>query len=204
MKELDLLNDVDPEVAQREDLTLNQVQTQMLELLGAGVPAVQVASACGVSESYVSQCLADEEFSKRVTLKKSERAGQYIKHDNNIDSLEDKVLQKLERLLPLVTKPMDAARIFQTLNNAKRKSDPTSGQASSPNVIVSVELPEAAAVHFKMTAQNQVIEVEGRSMVPMPAGQVASMLRKKQTERLLEHSAQKPAEKIVVPLLDQI
>ena len=46
-------------------------------------------------------------------------------------------------------------------------------------------MPEAARVRFTLTADRQVIEIEGRSMTTMPARSLASQLEQRNAARLL-------------------
>lgn len=181
------------------------VQERVIELLGAGIQPVQVAAACGVTESWVSQIQSDEGNAARIAELRSIRASQYVEHDTKIDDLEKRALKKIGELLPMIMKPMEAVKVFQTLNAAKRKTDAASQQHTQTATIVNLEIPANAMVGFKMTVDKQVIEVEGRSMLPLSAQEVAKKLKDKQTKELLEHSLTLPNQKLEVPaLIDQI
>jgi len=52
-------------------------------------------------------------------------------------------------------------------------------------------------VHFKLTTDQQVIEVEGRSMVPMQSQNVAKRLKELQTSRLLTSSIEMPNQAVI-------
>lgn len=168
--------------------TGDYTKDRVVELLGAGVTPVQVASAVGCSESYVSQLLAVPEIEAMVRKLRSERAAEYIEHDDSVQAAEKAALGLVRRNVDNgFLKPMEALKHFQVLNAARRKSDSTGGTAVPTNTIVNFTLPENAAVQFKMTTDRQVIEVDGRSMATLPAAQVAKMLReKKAAEQLLE------------------
>jgi transcriptional regulator with XRE-family HTH domain len=163
------------------------MKDRIIELLGSGISAVQVASACGVSESYVSQLLSDETISERVKALRVARASKYVEHDDHLDT-DEEVARKLVRrnLDNGFLKPMEALKHFQVLNAARRKADSGSNVQIPTSTIVNISLPTSAAVHFKLTVDKQVVEVDGRAMTALPAAQVAGMLRRKKATELLE------------------
>lgn len=157
-----------------------------------------VADSVGVDPSYVSQLMAREEVAQRVAELRAARATQFIEHDGNIEALEKVALERMAKLLPLQSDIMKITRVFQVLNSARKSQEHGVGaQGQAPGAVVSITLPEAAQVHFKLTPDKQVIEIEGRSMVPMPSHMVAAQLRAKKTLELLEHSASAPRAPVV-------
>jgi hypothetical protein len=169
------------------------MEDKIVELLGAGVSQKVVADSVGVDPSYVSQLMAREDVAARVAELRAVRATQFVEHDSNIESLEKQALERMAKLLPLQSDIMKITRVFQVLNGARKSMEHGVGaQAAAPGAIVSITLPEAAQVHFRLTADKQVVEIEGRSMVPMPSHMVAAQLRAKKSLELLEHSAIAP------------
>jgi len=162
------------------------MREQLLKLLGdSNLAPVQAAQATGLSEGYVSQLMQEEEFAAEVVARRSARLVKYTEHDGRIDSLEEKTLARLNEMVPFM-KPMEALRAFDTFNSAKRRSAAVSNTAA-PTTIVTLELPEAAHVHFKLShGTNEVIEVAGRSLVTLPAGNVTALLREQETRKRLE------------------
>lgn len=179
---------------------------KIVEMLGAGVSPVQVALACGVSESYISQLLADEDIAQQVKELRVQRASAYVEHDDALDSDEEVARKLVRRNLDTgLLKPMEALKHFQVLNAARRKSDSHGGAQVPTSTIVNLNLPPAAAVQFKLTTDKQVIEIDGRSMTAMPAQQVTKLLREKKAAEMLETSLQAPKIKLTTSaLLDSI
>ena len=83
------------------------------KLLGNGLPSSAVAEAVGVDPSFVSQLLADEDFKREVLTAKAARAEQALERDARWDRIEDKVLEKAEQMLPLISRPRDLIAIAQ-------------------------------------------------------------------------------------------
>jgi hypothetical protein len=100
--------------------------------------------------------------------------------DTQVSRVEGLALKKLEATIQLVRNPLEAARIFQIVNNAKRKALQNAGaQDINGGDVITITLPAAvtAQVLIKTNAQNQVIDVDGRSMAPLPS-RLLSSLRK--------------------------
>lgn len=183
------------------------MEQRIVELLGAGLSQSVVAQSVGVDASYVSQVATAN--AETIEQARAARAAEYVEHDNSIHALEKLALERLGKMLPLTSDVMKLTKVFQVLNSARRSLDHGMAAAgATPATIVSIELPPAAQLHFKLTADQQVIEVEGRSMVPMPSHQVAAQLRAQKAARLLEHSTALPRMPVVSEraraLIDQI
>jgi hypothetical protein len=157
---------------------------RVAQLLASGIAAGAVAEAVGCDPSYISQLTARPEFSERIAHHKANRVLANAAKDSKIEDLEQLALNKLERLLPMESNATRVAKIFQVLNSARKSNDTPTGQTTGTTV--TLNLPEAATVHFKLTQDNQVIEIEGRSMVPMPSHKVAAQLRDLKAVRLLD------------------
>lgn len=161
------------------------MKDKIIEMLGRGVPSTAVASAVGCDPSYISQLMADEEVSLRVQQLRAEHFSEYVELDKNIDDAETAALQRLQSLVPFITKPTEAARVFSILNSAKRRTSDESKAPSAPAQTVVIDLPAAARVAVTMTIDKQVIEVQGRSMATMPAKSLAAQLEQRNANRLL-------------------
>ena len=160
------------------------MKDKVLDLLGAGVMQVQVAQALGVDESYVSQLMADESFRNEVQLRRAARAAEHIELDGKIEDLEEMALNKVLKLLPLETNLMKALKVFQVANAAKKKSE-AAVNAQTPSTIVNITMPQNALVHFAMTSDKQVVEVDGRSLTTMPSHVVSQKLKERRAQSLL-------------------
>lgn len=164
------------------------MKDKIIELLGAGLANVQVANAVGCDESYISQLMLDESVIAQVQALRSEKASAFVQHDGNIDTLEQLALARVAETMQFL-KPMEALRAFEKLNSARRKTGINHGLPQAPSQVVSISLPENAQVSFKLSTDNQVIEVEGRSVATLPSSAVGAMLRKHQAQKLLTNMA---------------
>ena len=145
-------------------------RVKLLGLLGAGVSQTSAALACGISDGYVTQLLADPDFIAALANQRTEKLETAIKHDDTIESVEAKALKTLDAKLAFVRNPLEAARIFQILNAAKKRAVVTDSRPEALGAQqVSIVLPKAAAVHITMNTANQVIDIAGRSMATLPS-----------------------------------
>lgn len=154
-------------------------------MLGKGIPATQVASAVGCDDSYISQLLASEGVLDRVTQLKAEHFSHFVAQDAKVDDAEAAALQKIESLIPFITRPAEAVRVFGVLNAAKRRTTDSLQNANAVAQTVALELPSAMRVRFTVTHDKQVIEIEGRSMTTMPAKSLAARLEQRNAARML-------------------
>lgn len=171
-------------------LALNGVQEKIKDLLAAGVSQTQVAAAVGVSDGYISQLMEDENFRTAVIMSRGEIAVNDVKADQEVDDIEEAARQKIKGLLAFETKISTVLKVYQVMNAAKRKTEPTAATIPNAGVIVNISLPQKAIVDFTLTADKQVVEVAGRSMATLPSNVVHAKLREKQAARLLTDTTQ--------------
>ena len=182
------------------------------KLLGSGLPPSVVAEAVGVSPAYISQLMEHQEFSDAVTLARATKAEAAVARDSRWDAIEDKVLEKAESMLPMVTRVRDLVAIGQIANNAKRRAAEFAGVENTHAPMVTINMPNAAVVHFQMNPNAQVIAVEGRSMLPLPTQNLQKHLQQMKEEReaagIVDVSVNTPArlseKKKVESILEQI
>lgn len=153
------------------------ITSQIKEMLGAGIPQHAIANTLGIDPSYISQLLQDPEFSTEVQVKQIANLRGATDRDKKLEALEDKAIEKLDQLVQFVTRPLEAARILSVVNNTKRRGAELGGNAGVGGApIVQLVLPEAARVTFTFNQSSQIVDVEGRSMAPLPSARIQQML----------------------------
>jgi hypothetical protein len=180
-----------------DNIANDPTRSKLLGLLGAGVSQTAAALACGITDGYVSQILQDPEFVAALANQRTEKLEVAIKHDSTVESVEAKALAILEAKLPFVRNPLEAARIFQILNSAKKRA--AIGEGASTEQLgaqqVSIVLPKAAAVHISMNSSNQVIDVAGRSMATLPSRALPTLSKDVQEAKVRETLAAKDTDR---------
>jgi hypothetical protein len=150
----------------------NGIQGRALELLGDGIQASVVAQTLGVTDSYITQLLADDIFRKGVVERRFQHLQKHNARDARYDQLEDKLLEKLEDTMGMLYDPMKVAKILATVNQAKRRGSGEAGSISQQNVVVNLTLPNMVVERFKVTkdTNNQIIEAGEQTLVTIQSG----------------------------------
>jgi hypothetical protein len=137
-----------------------------------------VAGTLGVTEGLISQYLADSKFAEEVTKLKLGHLQKQSSVDNKYLDAEDRLLDKLLKTIPLITKPMDILRGLQVVNASKRRGM-ADGGASGAGItqIVQINLPPAISAKFISNTNNQIVEIQddegARSLITSSSDEVA-------------------------------
>lgn len=146
------------------------IREKIIAYLGQGIQQSVVATSCGVTPAYVSQLLEVPEVREEIAKLRAGTLEKAIEADSSLERIEKVALRMVEQKLPFVRNAVEAAKIFATLNAAKRKATPENGGENALAAqMVTITVPRAAALHFRISSDNQVIEVEGRAMAPLPS-----------------------------------
>lgn len=176
------------------------VRDLALEMLAQGLQGSVVAATIGVTESYISQLMGDEDFAAAVQAKRVEQSQEDQKYDDKLARVEEVYLDRIEQKAGMANL-QQSMQAFKILNAAKRKKD-RSLQPATQNIgaIVNIQLPVVLAPKYIMNQQSEIVEVEGKTMVaatpknleailaakkPAVAAQLAEKLEATQTERAL-------------------
>lgn len=144
---------------------------QVRDLLGTGLSTEIVASAVGCDPSYVTQLMAHEEFAISVVALRTKHLTENNVRDGEINEIEDDLIEKLKDLIATdqIYKPNDILRAFSVINNAKRRGVTAASSVVVNQTIVNLQIPAKVVQSFTMNQQGEVIEVEGQTLVTMPA-----------------------------------
>lgn len=155
----------------------NAIRDRAISLLGSGYGQSQVALALGVTDSWISQLVGESDAFDEIGKLRSAQLFERVEVDKNVDEIEKLALQKVKDKLVFVKSPVEAARIYSILNGAKRKAANTNPVDDKNNSqTVTITLPKASAgLHIQLNQNNQVIEVEGRSMATLPSRALPSL-----------------------------
>jgi hypothetical protein len=170
----------DPVKAETFDTSMYQgIQGRALALLGDGIQQSIVAQTLGVTESYISQLLADENFRNAVVEKRYNHLQKYNVRDAAYDKIEDKLLDQLEKMLPMLMDPMKIAKVLSTINAAKRRGQSAPESIVTQNTVVQLTMPIAVLNRFKVTkdANNQIIEAGEQSLVTIQSGSLMDRVK---------------------------
>jgi hypothetical protein len=161
-------------------------QLRILELLGTGLSPEIVASAAGVTPSYISQLLSEESFSKQVTQLRFDNLQAANARDRAYDDIEDKLIEKMRDLLPMMYKPLEVLRAIREINGAKRRgSAAPESIININNTVVNLTIPNQILQRFIVNAANQVVEVSAQEDNPSNPNSSAQTLVTMPSSQLL-------------------
>lgn len=156
------------------------------ELLGNGLSNEIVATAVGVTPSYISQLMADETFAAEVVSLRTLALTDATVRDKGWDSLEKKMLTNLHELVDnkMIYKAGDVLKVLAVANNAKRRGATAQEALTVNKTVVTLNLPTVIVQQYKKNSLGEVVEVtapdgQAQTLVTMPA---AALMQKLTTE----------------------
>ena len=167
----------------------SSVEERALNLLGSGAGAEQVAMALGVSSGRISQLLSKKVFSDKVASLRYQSLQQSNKRDEKYGSLEDKLLGKLERSIPLLLKPESILKAIQVVNGAKRRGQSAPEHSTTSQNIVNLVLPTQIVQQFTTNINNQVVKAGDQELLTIPSGNLLKQVEDMQEAKGLEDLA---------------
>lgn len=156
------------------------VEEKALSLLGSGVSAESTAAALGVTPARVSQLLSNEVFSNKVAALRYASLQKHNVRDGKYDTLEDQLLGKLEKSLPLLIRPESILKAIAVVNSAKRRGQDNPDQVVNKQNIVNLILPVAIAERFSVNINNQVTKAGEQELLTMPSGNLLKQVEEAQ------------------------
>lgn len=153
------------------------IQEKILNLLGSGISPEHVANTCGVTPSYVSQLMSQEDFAARVVELRYESLQKHNKRDEAYDKIEDELVEKLKDLMPLMVRPMEVLKAIQVINQAKRRGQSAPEQITNTQNIVNISMPTQIIQKFKVNPQNQVIAAGTQELITMQSGSLLKEIK---------------------------
>lgn len=163
----------------------NPVEAKALSLLGRNFPQEAVAKALGVTPGRVSQMMADEEFAAEVAALRYQNLQAHTERDERIDRIEDKLLDKIEKAMPMLSiqDPVKVVKIWKEFNNAKRRGTVAEGSNNLVSqTIINLTLPTQIINKYRSNDKSQVIEIDGKPFVTAQPQMLEHELKEKENE----------------------
>lgn len=168
----------------------SSIEERAMSLLGANVSVEATAIALGVTPSRISQLMSEQAFSDSVAQLRYENLQKHNIRDDRYDGLEDSLIDKLEKSLPLMLRPTDILRAIAIINGAKRRGQSAPDSAIDSQTIVNLVLPNAVVQKFTKDINNQVIRAGDQNLLTMQTGDLLATVEKQQEQRQLEHAGE--------------
>ena len=160
------------------------LEDRALSLLGSGVSSEAVATALGVTPGRVSQLLANKEFAAQVADLRYENLQSHNVRDGKYDSLEDRLLDKLEKSMTLMVRPETILKAISTVNGAKRRGQSAPEQVTNSQTIVNLVLPVQIAQKFTTNINNQVTKAGDQELITIASGNLLKQVEEAEELRL--------------------
>jgi len=160
-----------------------------ISLLAQGIPTGQVAAACGVDDSYISQLKADPEVQEAVAAQRADSAIEDCRFDSTLETAEMMALEKIEKNLPFANMGQ-ALAAFRILNSARRRKDAFAQQETAVSVTVNLTLPATSLPAYISNDRNEIIEVEGQTMLTATPKSLDAILAARATNAQLPKTSE--------------
>lgn len=158
------------------------LEERVIALLAAGVIPAKVAEICDITPARVSQLMDSTEFKDQLLEAKFSQATQYTNLDQKLNTLEEKILDGLDKTVGMVFDPMKLARMLQVVNGAKRRGTGSLGEGLDEQPIVPLILPTKIVNTFIVNQVNQVVQAGGEDLITIQP----SRMKELANEQLIE------------------
>lgn len=166
--------------------TFTGISAKCIKLLGNGCTQVEAAKALGVSESQVSQWLADADFKGQVNALVAKTFEEQSVIDENYNKAEKKLSDRLVNLTEHMFDPDKVLRALAFLNQAKRRVSPNIGNQPGMDGInggamkpVALLLPGVILKDFLLSPNNEVIGINGKEVITLPSKDINDLSKRK-------------------------
>ena len=162
--------------------TPSSLEDRALKLLSAGTPAEDCARTLGVDASRIAQLLSTDQFAERLAVLRFQSLQKHNERDDELDGLEDTLIRQFKQVVPMLMEPMKIVNALKQVNGMRRRG------ASSPDAILNkqqtVRLNVAVSVmqKFSTNSSQQIVTVNGESMVTLQSGQMTKLLEARKDE----------------------
>lgn len=168
---------------------------KILQAVVAGISQTAIAQMMNVSDGLISQVINTDEFQIRLRQKRATQMAQAAIRQEKLESLQDKLIDKVDNLIPFITKPTEATAALRAIAEVAKNNMPMTGETQEASNVVTIYMPTAIGVNFQLNSQNEVIDIDGRTIVGANATQImerAAEFGIESANPLLQVSDQKP------------
>ena len=152
-----------------------------IAMLAQNLPTGVIAAACGVEDSYISQLRADPAVQEMLAASRPEAQSlpaEAVAFDNRLDHAESLALERIEKSIQFANLGQ-AMSAFRILNSARRRKEALGPQAPQVSIAVNLTLPAIAVPRYVTNSSNEIIEVEGQTMISATPKQLDTILSAK-------------------------
>ncbi len=160
-------------------------KTAVAELIAYEVPVVQVAQAFGVSSQYIHNLVRDDEELQSIL---QEKAAEIAVRSHNskvsVEVIKHDLLDKIRAQIPLSDSLIESVKALQTVVDIEGKqraiAHGNGSEGAKAGVLdLNLNLPDGATIQIQKNGNNEIINIAGRNMAPMPAGKVIEAVKER-------------------------
>ncbi len=160
-------------------------KTAVAELIAYEVPIVQVAQAFGVSSQYIHNLVRDDEELQSIL---QEKAAEIAVRSHNskvsVEVIKHDLLDKIRAQIPLSDSLIESVKALQTVVDIEGKqraiAHGNGSEGAKTGVLdLNLNLPDGATIQIQKNGNNEIINIAGRNMAPMPAGKVIEAVKER-------------------------
>lgn len=166
---------------------------QVAGFLAAGVGVTEIAAAVGCDPSFVTQLKHDPEVQQLIEQHRQQLTVQDVKFDETLERSEFKALERIDQMLPFANLQQSLSA-FRILNAARKRKDGPQDNGKA-GVHVTLILPAQHIPKYVTNQTNEIIEVEGRTMISATPKSLDTLLAEKAGKQLKHDAVQAPAER---------
>ncbi len=145
--------------------------SSLVSMLTAGMRRTQAAQSLNITPSAVTQLANTPEVAAELEAARA-RSSQL---DARYDSIEGKLLDQLERVLPMLTRAGEIANVLTRVNQAKRRGV-AADTPNTPSTVIQLNLPTSVQNRFVVNSSNQVVTAGEQDLVTIPSQAVTKLL----------------------------
>lgn len=177
--------------AREERITTARSSTdkRAISLLGQGLAVEVVATACGVSASYISQLMSKDEVVEEVAGLRFHALQKHNERDDKYDGLEDRLLKQFESMSSTLFDPMKLLKAIQVINSAKRRGQSAPEQISQQNTVVTLIMPTQVVQKFTTNINNQVVNAGEQTLETIQSHTLFDNAKKRMEDRSIENGS---------------
>lgn len=158
-------------------------KTRVASFLAQGVGVTEIALAVGCDPSYITQLKTDPEVVTLITEHRAAMTAEDVAFDATLERSEQRALEQVEAKLPFANFGQ-SLQAFKVLNSARKRRDGPEDNASNVTTVVLV-LPERHLPKYITNQSNEIIEVEGRTMITATPKSLEKTLESKENSPAL-------------------
>lgn len=159
-------------------------KTALAELLAYDIPVVQIAQAFGVSSQYIQNLLRDDEELRSILKEKATEVA--VREHNsrvNLEVIKHDLLDKIKAQIDMSDSLMESTKALQLIVDIEGKQRAIAhgnGQEGPKAGVIDINLNLGdATVSVQRNGNNEIINIAGRDMAPMPATKVIQAVKER-------------------------